>query len=184
MKDNKEKFKICVAGAVETNSCGLDALDMAKEIGSEIAKKGCVLITGAGSGFPLWSATGAKESGGQTLMFSPAGSKREHKEAYRLPDNVHDVIVYTGFGYTGSDLLMTKSSDAVIIGCGRVGTIHEFTMAYEEGKPVGVLEGPWETDEIIKSIIGKKGAADKPIIFEKDPKKLVQRLIEILENRQ
>ena len=183
MKDNKEKFKICVAGAVETNSCGLDALDMAKEIGSEIAKKGCVLITGAGSGFPLWSATGAKESGGQTLMFSPAGSKREHKEAYRLPDNVHDVIVYTGFGYTGSDLLMTKSSDAVIIGCGRVGTIHEFTMAYEEGKPVGVLEGPWDTDEIIKAIIGKKGRTDKPIIFEKDPKKLVERLVEILESK-
>ncbi|MDQ5883337.1 MAG: hypothetical protein QG654_250 [Patescibacteria group bacterium] len=181
--ENSEKFKICVAGAVETNACGLDVLDLAKEIGEEIAKHKGVLITGAGSGFPLWAATGAKEAGGLTLMFSPAGSKREHKEAYRLPDHVHDIIVYTGFGYTGSDLLMTKSSDAVIIGCGRVGTIHEFTMAYEEGKPVGVLEGAWDTDDIIKTIIGKKGRTDKPIIFEKDPKKLVSKLLEILKSR-
>ncbi len=183
MEERSEKFKICIAGAVETNACGLELLDKAKEIGKEIAKHGCVLITGAGSGFPLWAATGAKESGGQTLMFSPAGSRREHKEAYRLPDNAHDIIVYTGFGYTGSDLLMTKSSDAVIIGCGRVGTIHEFTMAYEEGKPVGVLEGAWGTDDIIKAIIGKKGRTDKPIVFEKDPKKLVSKLLEILKSR-
>ncbi len=78
---------------------------------------------------------------------------------------------------------MTKSSDAVIIGCGRVGTIHEFTMAYEEGKPIGVLEGPWETDEIIKTIIGNKNRTDKPIIFEKDPKKLVEKLLEILRSK-
>ncbi len=181
--NKQEKFKICIAGAVETNACGLDALDKAKEIGQHIAKKGAVLITGAGSGFPLWAATGAKETGGQTLMFSPAGSKKEHVDMYRLPDHVHDIIVYTGFGYTGSDLLMTKSSDAVIIGCGRVGTIHEFTMAYEEGKPVGVLEGSWDTDEIIKAIVGKKTRTDKPIVFEKDPKKLVEKLLEILNSR-
>ncbi len=183
MKNKEEKFKICVAGAVETNACGLDSLDQAKEIGMEIAKHGAVLITGAGAGFPLWASNGAKEAGGYTLMFSPAGSKKEHKEAYRLPSDMNDVVVYTGFGYVGSDFLMTKSSDAVIIGCGRVGTIHEFTMAYEEGKPIGVLEGPWETDEIIKTIIGNKNRTDKPIIFEKDPKKLVEKLLEILRSK-
>ncbi|MEZ4210684.1 MAG: hypothetical protein R3B39_00055 [Candidatus Paceibacterota bacterium] len=181
MKESK-KFKICIAGAVETNACGLDALDKAKEIGKYVAKSGSVLITGAGSGFPLWAASGAKEAGGQTLMFSPAGSKSEHNDLYRLPDHVHDIIVYTGFGYTGSDLLMTKSSDAVIVGCGRVGTIHEFTMAYEEGKPIGVLEGAWDTDEIIRAIVGKKTRTDKPIVFDSDPKKLVEKLLEILKN--
>lgn len=179
----KEKFKICVAGAVESNACGTDSLDLAHKIGEEVVKHGGVLITGAGSGFPLWAAKGAKEAGGQTLMFSPAGSKREHREAYRLPNDANDIIVYTGFGYVGSDLLMTKSSDAVIIGCGKVGTIHEFTMAYEEGKPIGVLEGPWDTDEVIKAIVGNKHRTDKPIIFEKDPEKLVKKLIEIISNR-
>ena len=177
---SQEKFKICVAGAVETNACGLDSLDKAKEIGTEIAKQGGVLITGAGSGFPLWAATGAKEAGGSTVMFSPAGNKREHKDAYRLPSDANDIIIYTGFGYVGSDLLMTKSSDAVIIGCGKVGTIHEFTMAYEEGKPIGVLEGPWDTDEVIKAIVGDKRRSDKPIVFDSDPKKLVKKVIEMI----
>lgn len=175
-----KKFKICIAGSVEIGACGSESLDAAKEIGKEIAKSGGVVITGAGTGFPLWAATGAKESGGMTIMFSPAANKKEHKEAYRLPDDVNDVIVYTGFGYVGSDFLMTKSSDAVIIGCGKIGTLHEFTMAYEEGKPIGVLEGPWDTDEIIKAIIGDKRRTDKPIIFESDPKKLVSRLIELI----
>lgn len=182
--EKKSKFKICVAGAVETSACGLDSLEMAKEIGREIAKSGSVLITGAGAGFPMWAAGGAKEEDGDTLMFSPAGSKREHKEAYRLSDNVHDIIIYTGFGYVGSDLLMTKSSDAVIIGCGKVGTIHEFTMSYEEGKPIGVLEGPWDTDEVIRAIVGDKKRTDKPIVFDSDPKRLVQKILEIISHRQ
>jgi uncharacterized protein (TIGR00725 family) len=175
-----EKFKICVAGAIETNACGLDSLDSAKEIGEEIAKRGAVLVTGASAGFPLFAAIGARENGGDTLMFSPAGSKREHKEAYRLPDDAHDIIIYTGFGYAGSDLLMTKTVDAVIVGCGRVGTIHEFTTAYEEGKPIGVLEGAWDTNDVIKAIVGDRNRTDKPIVFDKNPKKLVEKLFELI----
>jgi len=180
---NSEKIKICVAGAVETNACGLDALETAKEIGKEIAKEGAIVLTGCGGGFPLWSVIGARDAGGQTLMFSPAGGKREHKGAYRLTTDLHDVIIYTGFGYVGADLLMTKSADAVIVGCGKIGAIHEFTMAYEEGKPIGVLEGPWDTDEIIKRIVGNKKRTDKPIIFDSDPKRLVKKLIEIVVSR-
>lgn len=182
MKEHK-KFSICIAGAVSPHAYEADALEKAEHLGGEIAKLGGVVITGAGAGFPLWAASGAKQSGGMTLMFSPAGNRREHAEAYRLPTNVHDVIIYTGFGYVGSDLLMTKSSDAVIVGVGGVGTIHEFTMAYEEGKPIGVLEGAWETDEVIRAIIGKKHRTDKPIVFDSDPRKLVRKVVEIIQSR-
>jgi ATP-dependent exoDNAse (exonuclease V) beta subunit len=68
-----------------------------------------------------------------------------------------DWIIYTGFGYPGRDLLITRSSDAVICGCGRIGTIHEFTVAFEDGKPIGVLTSDdWETDEIIKTMMQSK----------------------------
>lgn len=182
MKSQK-KFSMCVAGSVLPHAHDAEALEKAKQIGHEVAKQGGVVITGASAGFPLWAATSAHEAGGATLMFSPAGSRREHKEAYRLPTEVHDIIVYTGFGYVGSDLLMTKSSDAVIIGVGGVGTIHEFTMAYEEGKPIGVLEGAWETDEVIRAIIGNKHRTDKPIIFDSDPRTLVKKLVEMIQGR-
>jgi hypothetical protein len=91
-----------------------------------------------------------------------------------------DIIVYTGFGYTGRDLLLTRSSDAVIIGPGRIGTIHEFTVAYEDEKPIGILEGDWDTDEVIKNIIEKSHKVNKKIIFSKDPKDLVVKIIELV----
>ena len=52
-----------------------------------------------------------------------------------------DIIIYTGAGYSGRDLLMTRTSDAIFLGCGRIGTIHEFTIAFEDNKPIGILEG-------------------------------------------
>ena len=54
------KYKICVSGAAETGHCAPDALDKAKELGKEIAKHGAVLVNGATTGFPFWSAMGAK----------------------------------------------------------------------------------------------------------------------------
>lgn len=181
---SSSKFKICVAGAVDAISCGLDELQKAEIIGKQIAKNGGTLITSASSGFPLFALNGAREAGATTIMFSPAGSSSEHREVYKLSSEVADVVIYTGFGYFGSEIMMTKSADAVIIGCGNKNSIHEFTLAYEEGKPVGVLEGPWEIDDVIKKISGKKHRTDRPIVFDKDPKKLVEKIFEILKTRK
>ena len=52
----------------------------------------------------------------------------------------HDLIIYTGFDYSGRNLLLVRSADAVIEVCGRIGTLNEFTIAFEDQKPVGVLE--------------------------------------------
>ena len=67
----------------------------------------------------------------------------EHIETWRLPVDYMDLIIYTGFGFPGRDLLFVRSCDAILIGCGRIGTIHEFTIAFEDKKPIGVLQGPW-----------------------------------------
>jgi predicted Rossmann-fold nucleotide-binding protein len=91
-----------------------------------------------------------------------------------------DVVVYTGFGFPGRDLLLTRSSDAVILGCGRIGTIHEFTIAYEDQKPIGILEGPWKTDEIIKNIINASNRPAQKVIFDSDPRALIERLAEMV----
>jgi uncharacterized protein (TIGR00725 family) len=144
---------LCVSGAAETGHCGIDAYDKGVELGRQIAKHGAIVVTGATTGFPLWSAMGAKEAGGFSLGFSPASTEKEHVEAFNLPIEYMDVIVYTGFGYPGRDLILTRASDAVFFGCGRIGTIHEFTIAFEDKKPIGILEADWETDEVIKDIL-------------------------------
>jgi predicted Rossmann-fold nucleotide-binding protein len=72
------KMKLGVSGAAETGKCGLDALDKAKELGREIIRQGGIIVTGATTGFPLWSAMGAKEVGGISLGLSPAANAHDH----------------------------------------------------------------------------------------------------------
>ncbi|MDP9248917.1 MAG: hypothetical protein M3M85_00165 [bacterium] len=180
-KHGHNQIKICVSGAAETGHCGIDALDKAKELGREIVRQGAILVTGATTGFPLWSAMGAKEAGGISVGISPAASEKEHVEVYKLPLDYMDLVMYTGFGYPGRDILLTRTSDAVICGCGRVGTIHEFTVAFEDSKPIGVLEGSWETDEELKSIIENGHRPNAKITFSDDPKTLVENVIALIK---
>ncbi len=160
---------------------------MAEELGREIVRHNAVLVEGATTGFPYWTAKGVKGEGGMVIGFSPAGTEREHAETYKLPLDYHDLIVYTGFGYSGRNLMLTKAADAVIVGCGRMGTVNEFTIAFEDGKPIGVLEGDWETDEILKSLLEKSHRAaerEGKIVFARDPKVLLDQLIPIIEKEK
>ena len=180
-KHGHSQIKICVSGAAETGHCGIDALEKAKELGREIARQGTVLVTGATTGFPLWVAMGFKEIGGMSIGFSPAASEKEHVEVYKLPLDYMDLMIYTGFGYPGRDLLLTRSADAVICGCGRIGTIHEFTVAFEDGKPIGIFEGPWEMGDQIKEIVQKSHRLNAKIVTSDDPKKLVEDIIVLVK---
>ena len=180
-KHGHNQIKICVSGAAETGHCGLGALDLAKELGREIARQGAVLVTGATTGFPFWAAMGAKEEGGISIGISPAASEKEHVEVYKLPLDYMDLIIYTGFGYPGRDLLITRSSDAVICGCGRIGTIHEFTVAFEDQKPIGIFEGSWEMSAELEEIIAKGHRPNAKVVHGPDPKKLVAEVIALVK---
>lgn len=180
-KHGHSQVKICVSGAAETGHCGLNALDKAKELGREIARQGAVLVTGATTGFPLWVAMGTKEEGGVSIGISPASNEREHAEVYKLPLDYMDLIIYTGFGYPGRDLLLTRSADAVICGCGRIGTIHEFTIAFEDGKPIGIFEGPWEMGNELKEILEKSNRPNAKVAAGDDPKKLLEEVIALVK---
>ena len=178
------KYKICVSGAAETGHCAPDALEKAKILGEEIVKSGAVLVNGATTGFPMWAAIGAKEAGGFTIGLSPASSEKEHIEAFKLPIDYMDIIIYTGFGYSGRNLLLTRASDAVIVGCGRWGTINEFTIALEDGKPIGVLDGSGGSTDVIKDIITKSERGPGNIVYNSDPKKLVGKVIELIKKEK
>jgi uncharacterized protein (TIGR00725 family) len=186
MKNIYPKYKICVSGAAETSFCKEGAFALAEELGREIVRHNAALTDGATTGFPYWAAKGAKEEGGMVIGFSPASNEYEHREVYKLPLDYHDLIVYTGFNYSGRNLILTRSSDAVVVGCGRIGTINEFTAAFEDKKPIGVLEGDWETDELLDLILKKSHRAEEregEIVFSGSPKELIDKLCDILERR-
>lgn len=184
LPDGYGVVKICVSGAAETGFCGLDAFDKAKEVGREVAKHGAIINTGATTGFPMYAAMGAKDECGFSIGFSPASTEREHLETYKLPLDYMDVVVYTGFGYSGRDLLLVRSSDAVVIGCGRIGTINEFAVAFEDHRPIGILEGSWQTDDILRHIIESAHRPNPHIIFDSDPKAIVERLMEMVHKQK
>ncbi len=179
------KFKICVSGASEMAHLSPSSHEFGKELGKQIVLQGGVLLTGATTGFPFWAAMGAKEVGGISIGFSPAKNEKEHFENYKLPIDFMDTIIYTGFGFPGRDLLLTRSSDAIINGPGQIGTFHEFAIAYEDEKPIGVLQSDeWDTDEEIASILSKSHRNTASVVYDRDPKTLVSRLIDLIKKKK
>lgn len=187
MKSNPHihlKYKICVSGAAETGHCSPNALELTKEVGRQIVQHNAVLVTGATTGAPFWAAIGAKEAGGFIIGVSPASSEHEHVKKYKLPLDYHDIIIYTGFGYSGRNLLLTRSSDAVIVTCGRMGTLNEFTIAFEDDKPIGVLTGTGGMADELEDILKKARRGMGKVVFDPDPKRLVEKVMEIIKKEK
>jgi predicted Rossmann-fold nucleotide-binding protein len=177
----KHAHTICIAGATDLSHLGLNTIDEARAFGGALAASGLVIHTATAPGFSFWVAKGARDKGAQVVGFSPAANKAEHTGLYRLPTDQFSSIVYTGFGYPGRNLMMMRSSDALIVGPGYIETFHEFLSALDENKIVGVWEGPWEIDDAIHDLIGKKGKSLN-VVFEKDPVKLIKRIQTILDS--
>lgn len=176
-------FKICVSGAAEGDCLNPETMEKAEKIGEAIAKAGAVLVTGATTGIPSAATKGAKKAGGMSIGFSPASSRIDHIKRYRLPTKYIDLTVYTGFGYSGRNLILTRSADAVIIICGRIGTLNEFTVAFENKKPIGILEDSGGVADEIEEITRIAHKHECRVLYEKDPEKLVKSLIEDLKQK-
>ncbi len=177
-------YKICVSGAAQTTHCKECALELSKEVGREIIRQKGILVTGATTGIPYWAAIGAKEEGGISIGLSPAASEKEHIKKYHLPTDYFDIIIYTGFNYSGRNLLLTRSADGIIVVCGRIGTLNEFTIAFEDQKPIGVLEGTGGTADEIRSLIKKLHKGSGKVVFDTNPKRLVEKLIKLIQKEK
>ncbi|MEK9180681.1 MAG: hypothetical protein AAB871_00415 [Patescibacteria group bacterium] len=176
MKKFKSRYKICVSGAAG-GKCIKLASKLAEEVGRAVARNGAILTTGATTGIPQSAARGAKKAGGMVFGFSPAQTRREHIKKYRLPLEYHDAIIYTGSGYAGRNLMLTRSSDAVIVVCGRIGTLNEFTVAFEDRKVIGVLKGSGGITVVIPDILEMARRVKKHIIMDSNPQRLVAEVL-------
>ena len=174
------KYNIVVSGAAQISHCCKGIEKLSREVGKEVARQKCVLITGATTGVPYFAAQGCKGAGGFNVGFSPAISEAAHLKTYKLPIDPFDVMIYTGADYAGRDVIMTKAADGVIIICGRMGTLHEFSTAFETRKPIGVLEGTGGTADKIRQIAVGPYRGVKKIIYEREPKILVKKLLEAI----
>ncbi len=178
-----ESLSIGVMGSAGSSESKQSSL-RANTLGAAIAERGLTLITGACPGLPYESALGARSSGGLSVGISPALSLDEHIHKYKSPSDAFDVIIYTGSGLMGREVTNIRSSDMVIIAGGRSGTLGEFSIAYDEGKLIGVLENSGGITDalpnIVKSIDKDTGAK---LIYESNPEKLVDKLVAAYEEQ-
>ncbi|MEK7059706.1 MAG: hypothetical protein AAB971_03040 [Patescibacteria group bacterium] len=176
-------YQICVSGAAKGESVE-EGKELAAQLGVAIAKAGHAMMSGATIGLPNYAAEAYKQAGGKmSVGISPASSKIEHVMKYRLPTKAYDTILYSGLHYVGRDTLLITSSDAVVSVGGRLGTLHEFTIALETDTPIGFLQGAGGISEQIETLMAlahplRKGAM---VTFNESPEALVKALTKHLD---
>lgn len=176
-------YQVCVSGSAKGESVETGR-KLAVALGQALAKAGYSLMTGATTGLPDFTAVGYRKAGGKmSLGISPAATKVEHVFKYHLPTAHYDSILYTGLHYIGRDVLLINSADAVVSIGGRLGTLHEFTIAAETQTPIAFLQGAGGISTDIPDLVAAlpKSQIDTDlIIFETDPTKLVAKLTALL----
>ena len=151
----------------------------AEALGRAVAARGCVLLTGGTTGLPHAAGAAAHAAGGLHVGVSPASDAREHVERYRLPLAGTDVLVYTGFGLKGRNVVLVRSCDVVLIFRGGMGTLNELTIAHDEGRVVGCLTGTGGVADEAERLMGalpKRSSA--VVVFDEDPERLLDRCLE------
>ena len=171
------KIKIGVMGSAE------DTPNIAKKadaLGRAIASRDVILLTGATTGVIYATGKAAHDAGATHIGISPAHQADEHVERYELPLDACDAIIYTGFGLKGRNVVLVRSCDVVIFIAGSIGSLNEFTIAYDEGKVIACLTGTGGVaDEIerLARVFSKKTAAR--IFYDDDPVRLLDKCLRV-----
>lgn len=160
----------------------IDAL--ISRLGRALVESNCILVTGETSGIPGKLIHAVRTLGGLSIGISPAHNEAEQRAQYQTPDISSDAVIYTGFGYKGRNVINIRASDIVIIFGGSIGTLNEFTIAYDEGKIIGVLTGTGGSADLISSIVktlGKKTPAE--VCYDSEPESLLTSCLQAFEAR-
>jgi uncharacterized protein (TIGR00725 family) len=118
------RIAVCGSG----HSADPTLLRGAEEIGRRLAEAGAVLVCGGLGGVMEASARGAVQAGGLTVGILPGRDADEANPSIRIP-------LATGLG-EGRNVLVVRTSDAVIAVGGEWGTLSEVALARKIGVPV------------------------------------------------
>lgn len=186
---HQSAIKIGVMGSASTSIAAegrqhIDAL--AVRLGKKIAAAACVLITGELDGIPGRVVEAHRQHGGLSVGISPAHSAVEHTALYDTPPCPSTVVIYSGFGFKGRNVIAVRSADIVILVAGGIGTLNEFTIAYDEGKVIGLLQGTGGVTDVAQTLLAtlpvrSTGAV---VIADPDPEQLIDRCLAQLYARR
>ncbi|MDQ3917070.1 MAG: hypothetical protein M3348_01090 [Acidobacteriota bacterium] len=180
------KIKVGVMGSAGETLTGAAEEELrakAEGLGRAIAARGCVAMTGGTTGLPHLAGAAAQREGALHVGVSPAADEREHVERYGLPVEGTDLLVYTGFGLKGRNVVLVRSCDVVLIFRGGMGTLNELTIAHDEGRVVGCLTGTGgvadEAERLIQALPKKTRAV---VLFDEEPERLLDECLAALKS--
>lgn len=149
-------------GVVGDGVCPPETAAVAETVGRLLAGRGCVVVCGGLGGVMEAACRGAKAAGGMTIGILPG-------DDYRAANPFVDIPIVTGLG-EARNVLVVKSSRAVIAVGGRYGTLSEIALALKLGIPVIGLN-TWE--------LRREGAGDLGIVPAASPSDAVALAIEL-----
>jgi len=137
--------QILVIGSGE-GQCSEAAYGTAYQVGSVVAKRGAVLLTGGLGGVMEAASKGAKESGGFVIGIIPQDEKAR-------ANPFCDAVIATGMGFA-RDFVTAYSADAIIVVGGGAGTIIEVAAAYQKAIPIVAIRGSGGTaDDVVDNYL-------------------------------
>ena len=174
------KIKIGVMGSA-TEAASPEIAEVARMLGEAIATRDLILLTGATTGVVHLVGKTARDAGAFHIGISPAENEREHVEVLGLPTGACDAIVYTGFGLKGRNVVLVRSCDVVLFISGSIGSLNEFTIAYDEGKVIGCLGGTGGVADEARQIVERlQKSTNARIISDEDPARLIEKCLEVV----
>jgi uncharacterized protein (TIGR00725 family) len=142
-----------------------DEAAVAHAVGTELARRGAVVVCGGRAGVMEAASRGAREAGGTVLGILPGPDRGEAN------DHV-SVAVATGMGQLRNGLIV-RTADAVIAIGGAYGTLSEIALALNIGRPVVGLS-TWET--------ARGGTRDEGIVLCEDATGAVERALSLIRD--
>src|SRR6266852_373897 len=165
------KIKIGVMGSAAEHPPA-ELREQAVALGRSIAARDAILLTGATTGLVYTAGKAAHDAGALHVGISPAHDEHEHVERYGLPTDACDAIIYTGFGLKGRNVVLVRSCDVVLFIAGSMGSLNEFTIAYDEGKIIGCLTSTGGVaDEAARIIEAFQKPTRARIFYDDDPRR-------------
>ncbi len=138
-------------GVIGAGECSKDMAEIAEKVGRGIAKRGAVLVCGGLGGVMEAACRGARSEGGITVGVTPGFSKSEANRYVDIP-------IVTGMSHA-RNIIVVRSSDALVAIGGSWGTLSEISFALKLGVPV-IGINTWEVSNEIKHATNPEVAVD------------------------
>ena len=161
----------------------------ARNLGTVIASRRHTIVMGACPGLPYEAVLGAQEySHGQTRVigYSPGVDLQDHQQRFNFPADGITKFKFLPEEYKTREkavclklrnVFSVEACDAAIFVSGRIGTMNEFTIAYDVGRNIGLLCGTGGFTDRARELVDALGKPSESIIVERSsPLQLVAEL--------